>query len=89
MTEGKMQSLKDLEAEMHAVARGEKRAPADAAQASFQSIEAPNRPSPLPERHRPSMAAGTLDHWGQIFHRVGWFIPPYVTAPDICDYRMP
>lgn len=27
--------------------------------------------------------AGTLDHWGQTFHRVGWFIPPYVAMGEI------
>jgi hypothetical protein len=36
MTEYKIQSLDGLEAEMRAVAPGEKRAPADAARASFQ-----------------------------------------------------
>jgi predicted transcriptional regulator len=36
----KIQSLRDLEAEMRAVARGEKSAPADAAQPSFESLNA-------------------------------------------------
>lgn len=36
----KIQSLRSLEAEMRAVARGEKRAPADAARQSFNSVEA-------------------------------------------------
>lgn len=40
MTEYKIQSMNDLEAEMRAVARGEKPAPADAAQTSFESVEA-------------------------------------------------
>lgn len=40
MTEYKIQSLEDLEAEMRAVAQGKKRAPADAARASFQSVAA-------------------------------------------------
>jgi predicted transcriptional regulator len=40
VTEYKIQSLDDLEAEMRGVARGEKPAPADAARASFQSVEA-------------------------------------------------
>jgi predicted transcriptional regulator len=40
MTEHKIQSMDDLEAEMRAVARGEKPAPADAAQPSFESVEA-------------------------------------------------
>ena len=29
------------------------------------------------------MTVGTLDHWGKIFHPVGWFIPPYVTMGAI------
>lgn len=40
MTKFKVQSLKALEAEMRAVARGEKRAPADAAKPSFNSVDA-------------------------------------------------
>ena len=40
MTEYKIQSMDDLEAEMRAVARGEKPAPADAARPSFESVEA-------------------------------------------------
>lgn len=40
MTEPKIQSLSQLEAEMRAVARGEKPAPKDAAQPSFNSVEA-------------------------------------------------
>lgn len=40
MTDQKIQSLSALEAEMRAVARGEKPAPADAASPSFESIEA-------------------------------------------------
>ena len=40
MTDYKIQSLEDLEAEMRAVARGKKPAPADAARASFQSVGA-------------------------------------------------
>jgi predicted transcriptional regulator len=36
----KIQNLKSLEAEMRAVARGEKRAPADAARPSFESVDA-------------------------------------------------
>lgn len=36
----KIQRMKELEAEMRAVARGEKPAPADAAQPSFESVEA-------------------------------------------------
>jgi predicted transcriptional regulator len=40
MTEYKIQSVNDLEAEMRAVARGKKPAPADAAQTSFESVEA-------------------------------------------------
>jgi predicted transcriptional regulator len=39
MTEYKIQSMDDLEAEMRAVARGEKPAPADAARPSFESVE--------------------------------------------------
>lgn len=40
MTASKIRSLDDLEAEMRAVARGEKPAPADAAKPSFESVEA-------------------------------------------------
>jgi|SRR5271163_3240618 predicted transcriptional regulator len=40
MTEHKIQSMNDLEAEMRAVARGEKPAPPDAATPSFESVEA-------------------------------------------------
>lgn len=40
MANYKIQSLSTLEAEMKAVARGEKAAPADAAHPSFESIEA-------------------------------------------------
>jgi predicted transcriptional regulator len=40
MTEYKVRSMDDLEAEMRAVARGEKPAPADAARPSFESVEA-------------------------------------------------
>jgi predicted transcriptional regulator len=40
MTEYRIQSMDDLEAEMRAVARGEKPAPADAARPSFESVEA-------------------------------------------------
>jgi predicted transcriptional regulator len=40
MTEYKVQSLQDLEAEMRAVARGERAAPADAAASSFNSVDA-------------------------------------------------
>jgi predicted transcriptional regulator len=40
MTDYKIQSMDDLEAEMRAVARGEKPAPADAARPSFESIAA-------------------------------------------------
>jgi predicted transcriptional regulator len=36
----KIQNLKSLEAEMRAVARGEKPAPADAARPSFESVDA-------------------------------------------------
>ncbi len=36
----KIQNLNDLEAEMRAVARGEEPAPADAAETSFNSVEA-------------------------------------------------
>jgi hypothetical protein len=36
----KIQSLRNLEAEMRAVARGDKPAPADAAHPSFESTEA-------------------------------------------------
>lgn len=39
MTEYKIQGHKDLRNEMKAVARGEKRAPADAARTSFESAE--------------------------------------------------
>jgi hypothetical protein len=42
VTEHKIQSMDDLEAEMRAVARGEKPAPADAARPSFESVEAAN-----------------------------------------------
>jgi predicted transcriptional regulator len=37
---GKIQSLQNLEAEMRAVARGEKRPPRDATQPSFESVDA-------------------------------------------------
>lgn len=40
MTDYKIQNMNDLEAEMRAVARGEKPAPADAARTSFESVEA-------------------------------------------------
>lgn len=40
MKKFKVQSLASLEAEMRAVARGEKKAPADAARPSFNSVEA-------------------------------------------------
>lgn len=40
MTQHKIQNLKSLEEEMRAVARGEKTAPQDAAQPSFNSAEA-------------------------------------------------
>lgn len=40
MTDHKIQSLSALEAEMRAVARGERPAPADAARPSFESVEA-------------------------------------------------
>lgn len=40
MAETKIQSLSDLEAEMRAVARGERSAPAGAARPSFESVEA-------------------------------------------------
>lgn len=40
MKKFKVQSLGSLEAEMRAVARGEKKAPADAARPSFNSVEA-------------------------------------------------
>ena len=40
MTKFKIQSLNSLEAEMRAVARGKKRAPADAARPSFESVDA-------------------------------------------------
>lgn len=40
MTKYKIQSLAELEAEMKAVARGKKKAPADAAHPSFNSVEA-------------------------------------------------
>lgn len=40
MTNAKVQSLRGLRAEMKAVARGERPAPADAGRASFNSIEA-------------------------------------------------
>jgi predicted transcriptional regulator len=39
MTKFKIQKLRDLEAEMRAVARGEKRAPKDAARPSFESVD--------------------------------------------------
>jgi hypothetical protein len=29
------------------------------------------------------LPSGTLDHWSQIFHRVGWFIPPYIAMGEI------
>lgn len=40
MTKHKIQSLRELEAEMRAVARGEKAAPKDAAAPSFNSVDA-------------------------------------------------
>lgn len=40
MTKYKVQSLKNLEAEMRAVARGERSAPKDAALPSFESVDA-------------------------------------------------
>lgn len=40
MTDHKIQNLSALEAEMRAVARGERLAPADAARPSFESVEA-------------------------------------------------
>jgi predicted transcriptional regulator len=40
MTRYKVQSLRSLRAEMKAVARGERSAPADAAKPSFNSVEA-------------------------------------------------
>jgi len=40
MTEHKVQGLRELEAEMRAVARGERPPPADAATPSFNSVEA-------------------------------------------------
>jgi predicted transcriptional regulator len=40
MNTSKFQSLKELRAEMTAVARGEKKAPADASKPSFESVEA-------------------------------------------------
>ena len=40
MTKYKIQSLDDLEKEMKAVAAGRKKAPADAARPSFESVEA-------------------------------------------------
>jgi hypothetical protein len=83
VTEYKIQSMDDLEDEMRAVARGEKPAPADTARASFQSVDATIWPPPLPQHRRPGTAVGTLDHWRQIFHPVGWFIPPYVTMGAI------
>jgi hypothetical protein len=46
VTESKIQSMDDLEAEMRAVARGEKPAPAHAARPSFESVEAVIRPKP-------------------------------------------
>jgi predicted transcriptional regulator len=39
MSKYKIRSIKELEAEMRAVARGEKRAPKDAAKESFNSVE--------------------------------------------------
>jgi predicted transcriptional regulator len=40
MTGYKIKTMRDLEAEMRAVARGEKPAPADAAKPTFESVEA-------------------------------------------------
>lgn len=39
MTKAKIQTLRELEAEMRAVARGEKRAPKDAGKTSFESVD--------------------------------------------------
>jgi predicted transcriptional regulator len=39
MTKARIQTLRELEAEMRAVARGEKRAPKGAAKASFESVD--------------------------------------------------
>ena len=36
----KIQSMKNLKKEMQSVARGERKAPADAAQVTFESVEA-------------------------------------------------
>ena len=47
----KIQSLDDLEAEMRAVARGERPAPADAAEMSFNSVEALGRLLTPENRH--------------------------------------
>jgi predicted transcriptional regulator len=40
MTEYKIKTMRELEAEMRAVARGEKPAPADAARTTFESVDA-------------------------------------------------
>ncbi|MDD2915113.1 MAG: MarR family transcriptional regulator [Gallionella sp.] len=40
MMKAKIQSIQDLKKEMLSVARGERKAPADAAQISFESVEA-------------------------------------------------
>jgi predicted transcriptional regulator len=40
MTEYKIKTMQELEAEMRAVARGEKPAPADAARTTFESVDA-------------------------------------------------
>lgn len=40
MTEYKIKTMRQLEAEMRAVARGEKPAPADAARTTFESVDA-------------------------------------------------
>jgi predicted transcriptional regulator len=40
MTEYKIKTMRELEAEMRAVARGEKAAPADAARTTFESVDA-------------------------------------------------
>jgi predicted transcriptional regulator len=40
MTEYKVKTMRELEAEMRAVARGEKPAPADAAKTTFESVDA-------------------------------------------------
>lgn len=42
----KIQSMQDLKKEMLGVARGERKTPADAAQASFDSVEAVIRLTP-------------------------------------------